>query len=77
VIQEQPTPPQTPQPPREKPLTPAEIRKAHFDAISGLLDRNENEFRELVKNQNTPADAISNSLTAIHALRIEKEHNRP
>ena len=49
--------------------TPAEVRQAHFDAISGLLERNENEFRELVKNEHAPADAISNSLTAIHALR--------
>ena len=57
--------------------TPTEIRQAHFDAISGHLERNENEFRELVKNEHAPADAISNSLTAIHALRVERDHNRP
>jgi len=77
VIQEQPTPPQTPQPPRSEPQTPAEIRKAHFDAISGLLARYEGEFVDLVKNQNAPADAVSHMLTAIQAMRLEVVHLRP
>jgi hypothetical protein len=56
---------------------PAELRKAHFDATTGLLTRYEGEFAELVKNQNAPADAVSNLLTAIHALRVEQDHTRP
>lgn len=76
ILQSQPPTPPAPIPPRVDP-TPAELRQAHFDAISGLLERNENEFRELVKNEHAPADAITNSLTAIHALRIERDHNRP
>ena len=40
--------------------TPAEVRQAHFDAINGLLERNENEFREFVNNEHAPAYAIAN-----------------
>ena len=48
----------------------------HFDNVDGLLARYETEFADLVKNTNTPTDRVVELLSAIHALRIEKQHQR-
>ena len=50
---------------------------SHYDRVEAILNRYETEFCDLISNPNTPADQVASMLTAIHALRIEKAHQRP
>lgn len=51
-------------------------KPSHHDNVEGLLHRFDAEFRDLVSNPNAPAERVGELLVAIHALRIEKDHQQ-